>query len=186
MFLFAAPSIILIVLAVAPAVGLVLYIYRLDKLEQEPPRLILRLVVMGIVSTFLAVITERIGMTAIDLSVGADTLLGRILLYFVVVGLSEEGFKYLVLKFTTWRNQEFNCKFDGVVYAVSVSLGFALWENIQYVLAYGFSTALLRAVTAIPGHACFGVIMGGWYGLAKRKEQQNWPSASRLARFLAC
>ena len=91
----------------------------------------------------------------------------------------------MVLKLGSWRNPEFNCKFDGVVYAVAVSLGFALWENIQYVLAYGFSTALIRAVTAVPGHACFGVLMGAWYGLAKRKEVQGWQSASKLARLFA-
>ena len=185
MFLFGAPNLILIVLAVAPAILLMLYIYKLDKLEKEPKRLVVKLIGFGIVSTFLAVITERIGMAGLEATVGQDTLIGRVLLYFIVVGLSEEGFKYLVLKLASWKNPEFNCKFDGVVYAVAVSLGFALWENIQYVAAYGVSTALLRAVTAVPGHACFGVIMGGWYGLAKRKQQQGWDSASRLARFLA-
>ena len=185
MFLFGSTSIILIALAVIPALLLLIFIYKKDKLEKEPPRLIVRLVLMGIVSTFLAMVTERIGINILDSVFRVDSLSYRILLYFVVVGLSEEGFKYLVLKIFTWRNAEFNCKFDGVVYAVSVSLGFALWENIQYVAAYGVQTALVRAVTAVPGHACFGVLMGGWYGLAKRKQKQNWNSASRLARFLA-
>ena len=97
----------------------------------------------------------------------------------------EAGFKYLVLRFSTWNHSEFNCKFDGVVYAVAVSLGFAVWENIQYVFSYGLSTALVRAVTAVPGHACFGVLMGAWYGLAKRKQAQEWGNASFLARLLA-
>ena len=186
MFLYGAPSLLLIVLAVAPAIGLLLYIYKLDKLEKEPVPMIVRLVFLGIVSTFLAMVTERIGMSILgNIFYDEENLLCRILLYFIVVGLSEEGFKYLVLRFTTWKSPEFNCKFDGVVYAVAVSLGFALWENIQYVAAYGVSTALVRAVTAVPGHACFGVIMGGWYGLAKRKQMQNWGSASRLARWLA-
>ena len=51
---------------------------------------------------------------------------------------------------------------------ISTALGFALWENIGYVLQYGFRTAIARALTAVPGHACFGVFMGVWYGLAKR------------------
>lgn len=84
----------------------------------------------------------------------------NVLLYFVVVALSEEGFKYLLLKKRTWYSSEFNCQFDGVVYAVFVALGFALWENISYVLMYGLGTAAVRAVTAVPGHACFGVFMG--------------------------
>jgi len=185
MFLFAAPSLILIALAILPAVALMIYIYKQDRLEQEPLRMIISLATLGVVSTFLAMITESVGMAVLGNLFSESSLAYRILLYFIVVGLSEEGFKYLVLRIGTWRSPEFNCKFDGVVYAVAVSLGFAVWENIKYVMTYGFATALVRAVTAVPGHACFGVIMGAWYGLAKRKQQQGWDSASRLARFMA-
>jgi len=185
MFLFGSYSLLLIALAIIPAVILLVYIYREDRLEKESPRLIIRLVIFGIISTLLAALAEQIGMTLLDLWLSENSLLYRIILYFGIVAFSEEGFKYLVLKRVTWNNPEFNCKFDGVVYAVSVSLGFALWENIKYVMAYGLSTALLRAVTAVPGHACFGVIMGAWYGLAKRKQAQGWDSASRTARIIA-
>ena len=99
-----------------------------------------------------------------------------------MVGLSEEGFKYLLLKLRTWKNPEFNCTFDGVVYAVFVSLGFALWENIYYVLCYGFGVALARAVTAVPGHACFGVFIGVWYGTAKRYEMDGLYEEAKRAR----
>ena len=98
---------------------------------------------------------------------GACDILGKFLMYFIVVALSEEGFKFLFLKRATWRNPDYNYQFDGIVYAVSVSLGFALLENLSYVFSYGFSVAVIRAVTAVPGHACFGVFMGVWYGLAK-------------------
>lgn len=185
MILFTSFHFILVAAAIIPAIVLLIYVYREDRLEKESPGLIIKLVVMGAVSTLLASITEQIGMSILESSFYENSFAYRALLYFVVVAFSEEGFKYLVLKIGTWRNLEFNCKFDGVVYAVAVSLGFALWENIQYVLAYGFSTALIRAVTAVPGHACFGVLMGGWYGLAKRKEVQGWNSASRLARVFA-
>ena len=185
MILFTSFHFILVAAAIIPAIVLLLYVYREDRLEKESPGLIIKLVVMGAVSTLLASITEQIGMSILESAFYENSFAYRALLYFVVVAFSEEGFKYLVLKVGTWRNPEFNCKFDGVVYAVAVSLGFALWENIQYVLAYGFSTALIRAVTAVPGHACFGVLMGGWYGLAKRKEVQGWNSASRLARVFA-
>ena len=185
MILFTSFHFILVAAAVIPAIVLLFYIYKEDKLEKEPPQLIITLVVLGVISTLLAALTERIGMTILASAFSQNSFAYRALFYFVVVALSEEGFKYLALKIGSWRSPEFNCKFDGVVYAVAVALGFALWENIQYVLAYGFSTALIRAVTAVPGHACFGVFMGAWYGLAKRKEAQGWHSASRLARFLA-
>ena len=185
MFLFGSYSLLLIALAIIPAVILLIYIYREDRLEKESPRLVIMCVVFGIISTFLAALTERLGMSLLSASLAENSVLARIILYFGIVAFSEEGFKYLVLRRLTWNNAEFNCKFDGVVYAVAVSLGFALWENIQYVISYGLSTALVRAVTAVPGHASFGVIMGAWYGLAKRKQAQGWDSASRLARVLA-
>ena len=68
---------------------------------------------------------------------------------------------------------------------MSVSLGFALWENLGYVAMYGFGTALVRAVTAVPGHACFGVFMGAWYGMAKRWEGTGFESRSRTCRTMA-
>ena len=72
-----------------------------------------------------------------------------------------------------------------MVYAVFVSLGFALWENIGYVMMYGVGAALARAITAVPGHACFGVFMGAYYGLAKRSANCGETAASRLWNFLA-
>ena len=72
-----------------------------------------------------------------------------------------------------------------MVYGVSVSLGFALWENLGYVAMYGFGTALVRAVTAVPGHACFGVFMGAWYGMAKRWEGAGFESRSKTCRTMA-
>ena len=115
-----------------------------------------------------------------------ETSLGyQLLLYFGVVAFSEEGFKYLLLKKQTWRSPHFNCQFDGVIYAVFVSLGFAIWENIGYVLRYGLATAMARALTAIPGHACFGVFMGVWYGVARRQEMWGYPEDARHSRVMA-
>ena len=141
---------ILIIAAVLPAVALMIYIYRSDRLESESPRLILYLLLQGIVATSLAAFTESIGAHILGWFLEEDTILYNAIFFFLIVALSEEGFKYLLLKDRTWNSRAFNCQFDGVVYAVSVSLGFALWENIQYVILYGFeddiSTAILGAM----------------------------------------
>ena len=68
---------------------------------------------------------------------------------------------------------------------IIVALGFALWENISYVMIYGFSTALVRAVTAVPGHACFGVFMGIFYGLARGYAYLGKNIRSKFFRVLA-
>ncbi len=164
---------ILIAAAVIPAVVLMSYVYKADRLEKEPPSLLFSLLVQGVISTALAVFTERLGATLLARLYEQNTWTYQILFNFLVVGLSEEGFKYLLLRRRTWLSPAFNCQFDGVVYAVFVSLGFALWENIDYVVMYGFGTAMVRAVTAVPGHACFGVFMGAWYGAAKRFDNRG-------------
>ena len=184
MFLFYVNP-ILIAAAVIPAIVLLRFVYKEDRLDKESPGLLLSLVIFGILSTFAAIVTEQIGEAILGILLPQSSTAYNVLLYFVVVALSEEGFKYLLLKKRTWYSSEFNCQFDGVVYAVFVALGFALWENISYVLMYGLSTALVRAVTAVPGHACFGVFMGVWYGLAKRLHGQGRDGASRLCRVLA-
>ena len=176
---------ILIAAAVIPAVWLLRYVYQADVLEKEPGGLLLSLVLRGIVATFLALLTERLGSSILYLFFKEDTLVPHFLMYFVVVALSEEGFKYLLLYRRTWHSPDFNCRFDGVVYAVFVSLGFALWENIQYVSMMGLFAAAVRALTAVPGHACFGVFMGAWYGMARWYENYGEYDKSRRYRRLA-
>ncbi|MCK4749468.1 MAG: PrsW family intramembrane metalloprotease, partial [Bacteroidales bacterium] len=85
---------------------------------------------------------------------------------FLVAGSTEEVFKFLALYLLIWRSPSFNEKFDGIVYAVFVSLGFAAVENVLYVLEGGYQTALVRAITAVPAHALFGVTMGYYFGIA--------------------
>ena len=183
--LLLSPSFILIAAAVIPAVALLIFVYKQDKLEKESWALIGRLVLFGAISTLLAQLTESIGIALIGVLFAPGGKLYNLVLYFIVVGLSEEGFKYLILKWRTWNDPEFNCRFDGVVYATAVSLGFALWENISYVISYGFSTAIVRAVTAVPGHACFGVFMGAFYGAAKQLSCNRDEANSKQCRVLS-
>ena len=176
---------ILIAAAVIPAIVLMVYIYRKDRLEKEPTGLLVLLIVMGILSTSLASFLEQIGAKILAKLLDPSTELFAILSNLLVIGLVEEGSKYFFLKRRTWRNPNFNCKFDGLVYAVFVSLGFALWENIFYVFMYGLGGAMLRAVTAVPGHACFGVFMGALYGQAKLLENRGDLQRSKNYRVLA-
>ena len=184
MFLFYVNP-ILIAGAIIPAIVLLRFVYKEDRLDKESPGLLLSLVIFGILSTFAAIVTEQIGEAILGILLPQSSTAYNVLLYFVVVALSEEGFKYLLLKKRTWYSGEFNCQFDGIVYAVFVALGFALWENISYVLMYGLGTAAVRAVTAVPGHACFGVFMGAFYGLAKRYDNFGDEYRSRRCRRFA-
>jgi len=176
---------LLIAAAVIPAVWLLVYIYKKDRLERESRLMLLLLAGAGAVSTMIAEPLEILGDAIASLLFSQNSLAYDIFIYFIVVAFAEEGAKYLLLKLTSWKTDQFNCRFDGIGYACFVSLGFALVENVKYVLAFGFGTALLRAATAVPGHACFGVFMGAWYGQARRLENNGKHKASRICRRLA-
>ena len=166
---------LLLLVAVLPAAWLLYYVYRLDPVEKEPMGLLLRLLVLGAVSCFPAILLETVGIDVLTGRVPAGSITSLLLENFLVIALSEELCKMFFLRWKTWKSPEFNYVFDGIVYAVFVSLGFAILENIGYVMEFGMSTALVRAVTAIPGHAIFGVFMGVFYGLEKRAALGHKP-----------
>ena len=182
---FISYDLALIAAAVIPAVILLIKVYKSDKLEPESPKLLFSLIIAGILSAMLALVEEIVLEYALDMVLSKGTLLYNLLLYFIVVAVSEESSKYLLMKRKTWKSPEFDCRFDGIVYAVFTSLGFALWENISYVLSYGMATAVVRALTAIPGHACFGVFMGVFYATAKEYQIRGDQKSSSFYRKLA-
>ena len=159
---------IYVLAAVLPAVFLMRYVYRKDTVEKEPPALLASLALMGVFAALAAMVLERIGESILNRLVSTDSRWYVILLAFLVVGAAEEGCKLFFLKRRSWWDPNFNYRFDGVVYAVFVSLGFAAFENVKYVLSYGLSVALPRAILAVPGHMGFAVFMGIFYGRAKR------------------
>lgn len=187
MILFNSVIDIFLLAALIPPIVLLVYVYRLDKIEPEPPELIIKLVLLGACSILPTIVLETIGQDLIIPNFFADVspLVKNIFLYFVVVACSEEGMKLLFLKKGCWYDPNFNYRFDAIVYAVSVGLGFAAGENIEYVFAYGLSTALVRAVTAIPGHCIFAIYMGYYYGMAKYNDYRGRSFRRRFYLLLA-
>ena len=171
---------LLFLAAVIPPLLLLIWIYRLDKIEREPKGLIIKLIFFGVLATFAAGIFEAIGESLMKyfLSGVVSKVTYNLILYFVAVGLVEEGVKRFALRKGTWNHPAFDYRFDAIVYAVTVSLGFAAAENISYVFTYGISNALVRAVTSIPGHCIFGIYMGYYYGMAKYADMHGYRSRS--------
>lgn len=184
-------DILLICAALLPAIALSIYIYKKDRAEKEPLGLLAVLLLLGVAICFPAAKLERIFSSFMNewfapygqIKNGTLILPTNIFKWYMAikafagVALVEEGLKFLVLVLLTRNNRNFNSLFDGVIYAVFVSLGFAAYENILYVLEFGWFTAFARAVMSVPGHTFFGVIMGYYYTLwnvhrkARLKEQ---------------
>ena len=163
-----AVVIIYLLAALLPALFLMRYIYRKDTIEKEPKGMLIGLVFLGVAAAVVAVIFETLGTSLLSSFLEEGDPAHTNVLAFLVVAVVEEGAKYLFLLWRTWRDPNFNFHFDGIVYAVFISLGFAAFENISYVMGYGLSTAIARALLAIPAHMGFAVFMGYFYARAKR------------------
>ena len=103
-------------------------------------------------------------------SVEATSILGSVSAAFFGAAVPEEIAKFFILWLLMRMTPYFDEKMDGIVYAVCVSLGFAALENIMYLFsneeAY-LSVGIARAIFAVPGHFCFGILIGYYYSLAK-------------------
>lgn len=160
----------LMLLAIFPAAVLLVILWKLDSIEKEPPGLLARLFVFGALTVFSAMIFGSIGTELFLSPLIPGSLAYLIIDNFIVTALVEEGGKRFVLKKLTWKHPAFDYTFDAVVYAVTVSLGFATLENIFYVFENGIGTAIVRAILSVPGHAIDAVYMGSYYGMAKQCE----------------
>ncbi|WP_299885844.1 PrsW family glutamic-type intramembrane protease [uncultured Lacinutrix sp.] len=157
----------LILYALAPIFIIIFYIYLKDKYEKEPKGLLLVSFLLGaIVSIIITTLLYKVFDIIVPLT-NSLSVLQQFVQAFFVVGFTEELSKYLIVLLFAQRRKEFNEPFDGIVYAVMVSMGFAATENIFYVLENGVPTAILRAFTAVPAHATFGILMGYFMGKAK-------------------
>lgn len=154
----------LVFLALAPVLIIAFYIYFRDKYEKEPIGILLKSLLIGVLITIPIIFIES---WLVLFGSGLGKLASAGYNAFAVAGFTEEVFKYLAFFFLIWRNRNFNEKFDGIVYAVFISLGFAAVENIFYVIEHGYKIGLARAITAVPAHALFGIVMGYRFGLAK-------------------
>lgn len=169
-------------LALGPAIALMVYVYQLDALNREPIGLLWSLVMRGVAAAFVASLLEAIGLRAFGLlsGLGPFGMQFEVMGDFMVVGVIEEGTKYALMARRTWNSPAFDCRFDGVVYAVFTSLGFASMENITYGLAYGPGVLFSRALMAVPAHMGFAVLFGLLYGQAKLHGVRGHRLASAL------
>lgn len=151
----------LLIVALGPVFVILIYIYIRDKYEKEPWKLLVKTFVAGALITIPIIFVEEI---LSSFAVDQEGLWNAAYTAFIVAGFTEELFKYLVVFLFILKNSNFNERFDGIVYAVFVSLGFAAVENILYVYNYGMNTGFLRAITAVPAHAIFGIVMGFYFG----------------------
>ncbi|MBM3452375.1 MAG: PrsW family intramembrane metalloprotease [Bacteroidetes bacterium] len=162
---------ILLIASVFPVLIFMYLIYLRDTIK-EPLSTLFRAFFAGILSVVLAVILGLV-ISPIGEFLKESAMGYSFFNAFITAGLIEEFSKFLLLYLFIWKHKNFDQNYDGIIYAVFASLGFALVENILYVFQGGLSTAIMRAVLAVPGHGFFAVIMGYYFSLAKFNHNQQ-------------
>ncbi|GAB6990333.1 glutamic-type intramembrane protease PrsW [Paenibacillus pini] len=147
--------------ALAPGLALLTYFYLKDRYEQEPLMMVIKVFLLG----FLIVIPVLIFQRGLDIGLGENPYIQS----FVIASFVEEFLKWFVLYHMIYNHTEFDEPYDGIVYAVAISLGFATIENVMYAWYSHASIGIMfiRALLPVSGHAMFGVIMGYYMGRAR-------------------
>lgn len=158
---------LLFILAALPVVVILIYIYRKD-VNKEPKKQLFKAFLAGCFTVIPASIMEIM----LGPFTPSSPVLGGMFEGFVVAAFSEELWKLLLFMVFIWSSRHFDEYFDGIIYAVYISMGFACIENFMYVFSpdnfiESYSTAAVRAIVSVPGHFLFAVAMGYYLSLAK-------------------
>ncbi len=162
---------ILIIAAALPVIFLCTLFYIKDT-QREPVRLLIKAFITGIIIVIPAIIFGLILDAGIK-NIAVSKTVFNFLQAFVVAALVEEVLKFSATRWLLKNNKYFDQHYDGIVYAVFVSLGFAFLENIFYVVEHGMGTAVVRCLFSVPGHAFFGVFMGYYLSLYYKGDVIN-------------
>lgn len=189
-------ALVLSIISILPIILLSIYIYKKDT-NKEPKKLLLKLFISGILTAILVILVSVIlrfispvfAFDAKDLN-----LFELVINVFIGVALVEEFCKWFMAYKVSYLNKEFDEFYDAIVYCVFVSLGFACLENVLYIFngnaleekfMEALTTGAVRAVSSVPGHVCFGIYMGYYFGLAKIADLNNNKSLKNKNLFMS-
>lgn len=167
-------EIFLTLLAVVPSVAWLFWIWRCDKYQREPLRLVLLLLMVGGIISVVG--------TLMTVSLYAPLVPGEeeapIINMLFTAALPEELWKMLPVLLFARGSKQWDEPFDGIVYAGATALGFNLIETVLYmegeqnVLGSIFQ-GLVRGT--LGGHMVYGIIMGFFLSRARfTRDRGRW------------
>lgn len=165
----------LALLGAVPALVAMAIVDRMDAKRPEPRSTLRRVVFAGAVSALPVILVAEL-LKLIGPTTGYAAVL---YMSFVLAALPEEAAKVGSVFLMAWRRPEFDERMDGIIYGAHAGLGFALVENVAYLLMlpHGLSEYLAmfvgRAVLSVPGHAIWGGVAG--YFAARRRFDGRGP-----------
>jgi len=152
--------------ALLPVFVILYYVYKRDRFP-EPPRTVFITLLLGFGITLpIGLLIPLVEGFIENIRWGVESK--HFYQAFVRAAFLEETMKFLVIVIYCLHLDKFDEPMDAIVYGVAASLGFAAYENWEYVM-YAFGSgglesandvAWIRAFTAVPLHALCGVFMG--------------------------
>lgn len=175
-----------LLITVIPSIILIAYFFLSDKFK-EPKQLVFITFCLGVLICFPAGVINNF----MSENFGNSELGNKDLTYsFLGPAWSEELLKFLILFYIVLPRSEFNERMDGIVYGVAVSLGFATYENYDYVFRLADlwdvprdQMAIWRSFSAVPMHGLNGSIMGFFLGLYVFYKKINYLLLSLFVPF---
>jgi RsiW-degrading membrane proteinase PrsW (M82 family) len=163
-------------------------VYFSDKFEREPLFRIFNAIILGMMATLIVIVIKKI----VPLPEYAAEMgwANTVMINFLSVGFVEEMAKFSMILFFIYKWDDFNEYFDGPLYAGLVGVGFALSENLAYMIkplagliasdiALDPDQARLIALNVLvkfrlyPGHFLFGFIAGFFIARAKFSDDDK-------------
>ncbi len=182
-------SLELSLVAVLPAIFLCGYIFYKDRIEREPIGLLAILFCAGAAAYIPTYFAENFIINLIDknftdsINMSAEGLLSfsskgaeithLTLCSFLGFSLIRICIKWLLLFFITHKNKNFNYLFDGIVYSVFLSLGFAISENIHFLIQNDLDMLISKLLTSVPCHLFIGILIGYYYTMWNMRFTAN-------------
>jgi RsiW-degrading membrane proteinase PrsW (M82 family) len=156
------------IIALAPAVALLWMLAMWNPTRWPGRRTLALLMLLGGASASLALVLNHAVEKYTSLWSDAPQMHLRVMFWFLGIGLNEECSKALVLLALIYPRREFHTRFQGLVTAAAVALGFAAIENLVYLERYGTPTLLVRSLLTVPAHAGFTVPFGASLAMARQ------------------
>ncbi|WP_298816607.1 PrsW family glutamic-type intramembrane protease [Chloroflexus sp.] len=165
-----------IVLSVLPAALWLIFFYQQDRLEPEPKR--------GIIAVLLTALflTDVIGRRAVEewwrLSAWStfDTTTS-LLAALCILGPLRQVIAYVAVRAIVYATPEFDERMDGIVYGTVAGLGVATLLNLRYILASEgivLTAGVIATATTALAQASFGGLMGYVMAEAKFSHRPLW------------
>ena len=164
---------LILISALTPVAVLLWYIYRKDKVQPEPTKWLLKAFGFGVLSMFLSFVFSVPACLLLGMGMDANTYSSIREAFadaFVLAAIPEELAKLIMLWLLLRKNPHFDERFDGIVYAVCIGMGFAGIENVMYLIGgidigSWIGTGIVRALFSVPAHFLFAVLMGYYYSI---------------------